>query len=84
MSYETKAYPATGPIIHDGMNLIDYFACHAPQPLKADVVNQMRLDHQNNPYNEDHKPQIRDRIEIEIELRYKWASQMMKERERWI
>ena len=84
MSYGTKAYPATEPIIHDGMNLIDYFACHAPQPSNNEVENEMRLDQRNNPYNESGKPKLRDRKEIEISLRYKWASLMMKEREQWI
>lgn len=84
MSYETKAYPATEPVIHDGMCLIDYFACHAPQPSDQDVETQMRLDRRHNRNNEFGKPKIRDRHEIQVALRYKWAELMMKERERWI
>ena len=84
MSNGTKAFPSTEPVIHDGMYLIDYFACHAPEPTKNEVESAMRLEQRNNPYNEYGNPKLRDRYEVEISLRYKWAKQMMKERERWI
>lgn len=79
-----KAFPGSSKLIHNGMDLIDYFACRAPQPSNSEIEAQMRLDKNKNPHNEPHKPKLRSRTEIECCLRYKWASKMLEERENWI
>ena len=77
-----KAFPVSTPqgIVDAGADLLDYFACHGPEPKEADIKREVLRDKQRNPHNEPGKPKLRDEIEIRCQLRYKWAHQMMKTR----
>lgn len=63
-----------------GMTLRDYFAAHAPQPSQEAINTEIRLDKARNPYNEPHKPRLRDQAEIIAHLRYEYADAMLAER----
>jgi hypothetical protein len=65
-----------------GMTLRDYFAAHAPQPSVSDIEKQYMFDKANNPYNEPHRPKLRDTVEIVADLRYRYADNMLAARRR--
>ena len=60
------------------MNLLDYFAVSAPEPSKEDMSYE-RLKDTNKVMNNDRYVRRDDR-QINCELRYKWAKEMMKVR----
>lgn len=63
-----------------GMTLRDYFAAQAPSPTEEDIAAQYRYDKMRNPYNDHHKPKLRDRHEIIADLAYRHADAMLKAR----
>lgn len=60
------------------MNLLDYFAVSAPEPSKEDMSYE-RLKDKNKAYDNANFV-MRDDRQINCELRYKWAKEMMKVR----
>lgn len=67
-------YPSTGMIIREA------FAMAAMQwePPTDDVEFQERYDRNRNPYNEPHKPRLRDRHEIVASLQLRRADAMLQ------
>ena len=63
-----------------GMTLRDYFAIHAPEPSAEDVQRERGRDKSKNPYNEAHKPRLREDKEIRAYLRYACADAMLAAR----
>lgn len=41
----------------------------APNPSDADIEFQQKYDRMRNPYNDSHKPKIRDRAEIILDYK---------------
>lgn len=65
-----------------GMTLRDWFATFSPHPSTADIAREQLFDKQRNPYNEPGKPRIRSADEIACALRYRYADNMLAEREK--
>ena len=64
----------------EGMTLRDYFATRAPMPDGETVAGQRLYDKNRNPYNESHKPKLRDTYEIIADLAYEYADAMLEAR----
>lgn len=60
--------------------LRDLFAMNAPEPTQGDVELVQRGYKNLNPYNQHDKPKMPSRMEIECQIRYKWADTMLKVR----
>lgn len=66
--------------VNRGMTLRDWFAGTLPAPTEGEINDQMNLDKHRNPYNEPHRPRIRDRAEIVAMLRWRAADAMIAAR----
>lgn len=64
----------------ENITLRDLFAVFSPEPKEQNVVSELERDRRFNPHNDHYKPSLRSTLEIECELRYKWADMMMKKR----
>ena len=62
------------------VDLRDYFAIHAPEPIDEDIAVQQRYDRGRNPHNDSYKPPLRSREQIIAYLRYCYADAMLAER----
>jgi len=64
----------------NGMTLRDWFATWH-NPSDGDIEREQSNDRARNPYNDYHKPKLRDRQEIICDLKFKHADAMLKARE---
>ena len=46
---------------------------HAPMPLEQYITMEQQIDNTKNPYNDSHKPKLRDRNQIIADLKVKYA-----------
>jgi hypothetical protein len=60
------------------MALLDYFAIHAPAPSESEIQHQRMQDTNRKRNNE--KYIMRSDTQIECELRYRFAKEMVKVR----
>lgn len=63
-------------------SLRDYFVARVPEAPKCWVDYQKTLDHNRNPFNEPHKPWVRDELEIRADFAFAWADALLKAREK--
>lgn len=64
-----------------GMTLRDWFAGQAPDPSEEWVSSQRHMDRSRNPYNEAHKPRLREDVEIRAQYRFAYADAMIAARD---
>ena len=69
-----------GPNVDLPVDLRDYFAIHAPEPIDEDIATQQRYDRGRNPHNDSYKPPLRSREQIIAYLRYCYADALLAER----
>lgn len=81
-AYGRSAFPIseTTDTTEYGMTLRDYFAATLPSPTENEIELQYKLDKACNPYNESHKPKLRERKEVIADLRYIVADAMLEAR----
>lgn len=61
------------------MNITTFelFCAMAPNPDEATVSMQAQFDKRRNPYNEGHKPKLRDTMEIIVDYKIEFAKMML-------
>lgn len=72
----TKSHEAAFPVPalgQKGMTIRDVFAMLAPKPSESEMAHEFSIDKMRNPHGDSHKPPRRGALEIEWELRYRWA-----------
>jgi hypothetical protein len=60
-----------------GMSLRVYAAIHAPAPSESQVRQEETYDRVANPHGDSYKPARRSLLEIDADLRYRWADVML-------
>lgn len=71
------------PITFSEENIRDLFAIFAPRPTEEQMKRERERDQRLNPYNDGYgKPILRGEVEIECDLRYLYAEEMMLARKR--
>lgn len=60
-----------------GLTKREYFAIRAPEPTAEQMQHQVSMDTASNPNGDSYKPKRRSMLEIEADLRYAWADEML-------
>lgn len=53
-------------------------AAHASAPSESEIERQIAYDRGRNPYNDDHKPKHRSRLEIVADYKVEYAKTVLK------
>ena len=62
--------------------MLDWFATFAPEPTKEEIEYELNKDKLVNPYGYDNMPRRRNVQEIKCDLKYEYAQNMIKAKQR--